>query len=660
MAVFDSQNRWFKNKIGPIEKGQSLHLKLRLEKEGTIQEVKLVLFRLGTHKELKIPMKKLAEEEAFIYSVECSFRQTATYDYYFEFIKNQKKYFVRRNWGDFKGKVTTDLKNLPWRLTVYEEIKTHPLMKKGIMYQIFPDRFWKGETEAELPKDRIYREWGELPYYDNRISQDFFGGNSNGIAEKLDYLKKLYVKAIYSNPIEWSSKNHRYAAIDYKQIDPVFGTEEEFIELIELLHRNGMIFIKDSVLNHVGSDSIYFDKEDKLGTNGAYNHENSPYRDWFYFYQNENGQKDYADWWGDKGLPKLNYSSESLNEYIFGKDGVIRYWFKKWKIDGVREDVADELSNGSREKIYEIAKEETGDKVIVIPEVWEDASCKYAYDVFMEYLQGRQATSTMNYPIRDTLLPYIRYGGDWAVQFKNVSLEIFRENYPKEVANSLMNFLSTHDTVRAITKLAGPEKDDHSRQWQAEHNTLSSADYRIGRERLLVAYTNLFFLPGIPSIYYGDEVGMQGMADPFCRACFPWDRIDKITLRTIRRLCKSYTKESESSDFLSEAEYDVPIAEERLLVYERKLENKALYVCSNFGDEAVDITKLFTEVVFNGDQSEEIVREPEIIFQVKQKKKDNVVKTYTEKVVGDGEEKEVERKKIILSARDAIVFVRWL
>ena len=287
MAVFDSQNRWFKNKIGPIEKGQSLHLKLRLEKEGTIQEVKLVLFRLGTHKELKIPMKKLAEEEAFIYSVECSFMQTATYDYYFEFIKNQKKYFVRRNWGDFKGKVTTDLKNLPWRLTVYEEIKTHPLMKKGIMYQIFPDRFWKGETKAELPKDRIYREWGELPYYDNRISQDFFGGNSNGIAEKLDYLKKLYVKAIYSNPIEWSSKNHRYAAIDYKQIDPVFGTEDEFIELIELLHRNGMIFIKDSVLNHVGSDSIYFDKEDKLGTNGAYNHENSPYRDWFYFYQNE-------------------------------------------------------------------------------------------------------------------------------------------------------------------------------------------------------------------------------------------------------------------------------------------------------------------------------------------------------------------------------------
>ena len=660
MAVFDSQNYWFKSKIGPVEKGQPLHFEIRLEKEGDVQEARLILFRLGTHREIKVPMKKLAEEEAIIYSVECYFRQEATYEYYFEFIKDNKQYFVRRNWGSFEGKVTTDLNNLPWRLTVHRAIKTHPLMKKGIMYQIFPDRFWKGETKSELPKDRIYREWGELPYYDNRISQDFFKGNFNVIAEKLDYLKKLCIKVIYSNPIEYSSKNHRYAAIDYKQIDPVLGTKEELVNLMDLLHENGIIFIKDSVLNHVGSDSIYLDREDKLGTNGAYNHEDSPYKDWFYFYQNDKGEKDYADWWGDKSLAKLNYSSESLNSYMFGADGAVSFWFREWKIDGIREDVADELSNESRRKIYEIAKKEKGDKVVVIVEVWEDASCKYAYDVYMEYLQGEQTTSTMNYPIRDTLLPYIRYGGDWAVKFKNVSTEIFRENYPKEIANSLMNFLSTHDTVRAITKLAGPEKDDHSREWQAEHNTLSSADYRLGRERLLVAYTNLFFLPGIPSIYYGDEVGMQGMADPFCRACFPWDRIDKITLRTMKRLCRSYTKESASSDFLSEAEYNVQIAEERFLLYERKLGNKALYVCSNFGDEAMDITKLFTETIFNGDKSEEIVREPEIIFQVKQKKKDNVVKTYTERFFADGEEKEVERKKIILSARDAIVFVRWL
>lgn len=643
MAVFDSQNLWFKSKIGPIEKGQ-LQLKIKLEKRGNLRDVNLILFKLGEQKELKIPMKILAEENgAIIYSIECSFEEEATYEYFFEFLKDDKKYYVRRFWGSFEGQVTSDLNNLPWRLTVYEKIKTHPTMKKGIMYQIFPDRFRKGETESKLPEDRIYRKWGEMPYYDKRISTDFFGGNFNGIADVIEYLKKLKVSAIYSNPIVQSSKNHRYATMDYKKVDPVLGTEEEFKNLINKLHKNGMLFILDGVFNHVGSDSIYFDKENQHGTNGAYQSENSPFRGWFYF--NKENPTEYADWWGDQSIPKLNYSSESLREYILGKEGVLRYWYQVWNIDGVREDVADELQNEVREEMYQISVEERGDKAVVIPEVWEDASCKWAYSTFMEYMQGKQATSVMNYPIRDLILPYIRYGGDWAIKFKNTCLEIFKENYPKEVAYSVMNFLSTHDTVRAITKLVGPEKDDHSRQWQTEHNILSKEEYILGRSRLLLAYTAIFFLPGIPSIYYGDEVGMQGMADPFCRACFPWDRMDKKILKPMRRLCATRFKKQK---LLAEAEFDILVCQSDFLLYERTLSCKKLRVCLNFSTEEKDITSLFAETKVNGETAEEVVKQPKIIFQIKRKQKDNAVRTYTE----NGQEK----KKIVLSGLNAIVY----
>ena len=206
MAVFDSQNCWFKSKIGPIEVGQ-LQFKIRLEKNECINNVRLVLCKVGMPGIEKIPMKKLAEEnEAIIYIVNCDFKQPATYEYYFEFQKNDKQYYVRRKWFCFEGQVTSEVNNFPWRLTVFEKIITNPKMKTGIMYQIFPDRFYKGKTQSNLPQDRMYRKWGELPYYDQRISSDFFEGNFSGMEEKIGYLKKLHVTTVYSNPICYSSK----------------------------------------------------------------------------------------------------------------------------------------------------------------------------------------------------------------------------------------------------------------------------------------------------------------------------------------------------------------------------------------------------------------------------------------------------------------------
>ena len=453
-------------------------------------------------------------------------------------------------------------------------------------------------------------------------------------------MKNLHVNVVYSNPICESSKNHRYAAIDYKKLDPVLGTEEEFEQLIEAYHKAGILFVMDVVLNHVGSDSVYFDRYNEHGTDGAFQSATSKFRNWFFI--DPNDRTNYSCWWGDPSLAKLNYGSEELRNYILGEDGVIRYWYRKWKIDGIRQDVADELPNGPRERMFEISDEERGDNKIIIPEVWEDLSQKWAYGVFMEYAQGKQATSVMNYPVKDTILPYVRYGGDyWASQFKKVCNEIFKENYPREIAYSVMNFLSTHDTVRAITKLAGPEVDNNSREWQVANNFLSQKDYLLGRARLMLAYVAIFFLPGIPSIYYGDEIGMQGMKDPFCRACFTWNHIDKKILRFFKRLCATrYGK----SDFLAEAEFNILVCEGDFLVYERSLEDKKLRVFLNFSENEKDITKLFEEYEMEECSGRDIVEEPNIIFHIRTKQKDTVVRQDSN-----------GNKRIVLSGYNGIV-----
>lgn len=655
MTVFDSQNLLFKKPTGPVRlekvdgktKEGGLYLKIQLEGKRNVQMAWLVLDQMVNmeKKSSYVLMKKIADEiGGSIFEVNMFFSKTATYEYYFKFLDESGEHYVRRKNGTFEGFITNHVEEMPWLLTVYKAINSSKAMKSGIMYQIFPDRFRKGETKSTLPENRWYRNWGEMPCYVNgeekAISTDFFGGNFVGMKDSIGYLKNLHVNVVYSNPICESSKNHRYAAIDYKKLDPVLGTEEEFDQLIEAYHKAGILFVMDVVLNHVGSDSVYFDRYNEHDSDGAFQSVTSKFRNWFFI--DPNDRTNYSCWWGDPSLAKLNYGSEELKDYILGEDGVIHYWYRKWKIDGIRQDVADELPNGPRERMFEISDEERGDNKIIIPEVWEDLSQKWAYGVFMEYAQGKQSTSVMNYPVKDTILPYVRYGGDyWASQFKKVCNEIFKENYPREIAYSVMNFLSTHDTVRAITKLAGPEVDNNSREWQANNNFLSKKDYLLGRARLMLAYVAIFFLPGIPSIYYGDETGMEGMKDPFCRACFTWDHIDKKILRFFKRLCATrYGK----SDFLAEAEFDIVVCEGSFLVYERTLDDKKLRVFLNFSGNEKDITELFEKYEMEDSSARGLVEEPNIIFQIRTKQKDDVVRQDSN-----------GKKRIILSGYNGIV-----
>lgn len=588
-TIFNSLNKNFKFPTGPLPKNKILTLRIKLDKKLNPSDVQFVLYEYCASWNLHtFPMEYEASDNSNIYfKVEISNLDVNIYRYYFSFVTYGKRKFLKICEDSWEAYISDNPVTRDWQLTVYEPMNTHPNMKNGIMYQIFPDRFCKSGEITNLPPDRIYRNWGELPYYTNdTIGKDFFDGDLKGIIKKLDYLKKLHISILYLNPIWESQSNHRYNTGSYEIVDPVLGNMDILKELVKKAHANGMIVILDAVLNHTGSDSIYFNKYNRYPTEGAYNSNNSLFYNWFYFHNNN--KDNYDSWWGFETLPKVNQNNPDFIEYIFGIGGVIDKWYDTG-IDGLRLDVADELENSTLVKIYE-ASARNRDSIVIIGEVWDNASNKCNYGHRMNYFLGHELTSVMNYPVKDSLLAYVRYGGHWAYNLKKVLLSIFIEDYPTEIAHSLMNFLSSHDTVRAITKLAGKEVDNHDRSWQVANDNLTRDEYILGRKRLMLSFLLLYLFPGVPSIFYGDEIGIAGQKDPFCRKCFAWNHIDKKLLHFMRGLGKF---RSSISDFLSTASFDVCEIDDSKCIYSRYSNDKILFVFANRSDSEIliDIPK---------------------------------------------------------------------
>ncbi len=617
--IYDSQIKTYKSITGPVKRGTPLNMEIHIPKTEKPVNVFANVGKLGGNGvvvQFEITTKEECEEYIRYKIVDLGVNEIGTYQYYFSFINsdNKKRYIKRFDENTYEGCIRDNEDGPTWQMVIYDPIVQNKHLQGGIIYQIFPDRFFKGKIEENsLPRNRVYRKWGEVPFYDNDVGKDFFGGNFAGIVEKIPYLKELGVTAIYCNPVCLSSSNHRYDATNYLAFDPVLGNEEDFKHMIKKLHENDIIFILDGVFNHVGADSIYFDRYNEHYTNGAYKHADSPYRDWFHFYENDPTK--YECWWGFETLPRLMHrNSESLSRYLFGEKGVLKTWYS-YGIDGLRLDVADELPNETLKEIFRISKEAKGDDAIVLLEVWDDASNKWDYGHLMEFVYGHEATSIMNYPIRDTLLPYIRYGGEYAQKFNNACYEIFKENYPPEIVSGLMNFVSTHDTQRGITKLAGPEIGQNGRHWQFENNKLTPEEAEVGAKLLKLAYLTLYFLPGCPSIYYGDEIGMQGMKDPFNRACFEWDNMKEDILSDFVNLGKIRT---EYKDFLADADFDIIECIDRFLLFKRTKNGKSLYICFNSSTEYMDITekvdKYIKKVSYHLNDEENMYQEDKIIL----------------------------------------------
>ena len=405
------------------------------------------------------------------------------------------------------------------------------------MYQIFPDRFCYSATPHEnVPADRIvHTDWFETPYYrpDERgiiRNNDFFAGDLKGIEQKLPYLEELGVTCIYLNPIFESHENHRYSTACYEHIDPMLGTDEDFEHLCAEAKKHGIDIILDGVFSHTGADSIYFNKFGRYGQHeGAYNDPDSRYRNWYCF---SRYPIEYESWWGITTLPNVNENNPDYTNYICGDGGILQKWIDKGA-RGWRLDVADELPDEFLDNLNKAVKAKGDDKVIY-GEVWEDASNKESYGVRRRYLIGGQLDSVMNYPFKEAIINYVKYSDP--VPFRDGIMTIL-EHYPKPSADMLMNFLSTHDTERILTRLAGEDVGWHDREWQAERY-LTPEQYMYGISLLKCAMVLQFFLPGVPCIYYGDEAGLEGYKDPFNRRCYPWGKENLNLIEFTKELAK--------------------------------------------------------------------------------------------------------------------------
>ena len=414
----------------------------------------------------------------------------------------------------------------PWQMTVYRESRSPKWFGAGVTYQIFPDRVCRlkmPDPEGLIGNRWVHENWDDVPEWrpdpDGEIrNRDFFGGSLAGVTSKLDDLAALGVTTLYFCPIFESASNHRYNTADYRTIDPMLGTEEDFKTLCAEAKARGMRVILDGVFNHTGSKSLYFNADGFYPTVGAAQNPTSPYYDWFSFHP---WPDDYDAWWGIKTLPAVREDCPSYVDYIIeNEDSIIRHWLKAGA-SGWRLDVADELPDWFIEKIRAVMDEAAPDSLLM-GEVWEDASTKVAYSQRRKYLLGSELHGVMNYPFRTALLAYLKGGN--ADDFRD-AMETLRENYPHDAFYSAMNFLGTHDTPRILTML-GADQVPQSKDERAAFR-LSPEQRKKGLALVRLAALILFTFPGSPTVYYGDEAGMEGCEDPFNRGAYPWGHEDK-------------------------------------------------------------------------------------------------------------------------------------
>ena len=417
-----------------------------------------------------------------------------------------------------------------FQITVYEPRETQPTWwQNGVCYQVFPDRFARGadweERAATLkkprkgPKRKLVKNWSEAPSYkrkkDGSIAQwDFYGGTLEGVREKLGYLEELGVTCIYLNPIFEAASNHRYDTADFLKIDPALGDTESFTRLCDEAHARGMHVILDGVFNHTGRDSRYFNAFGNYPEVGAAQSEKSPYRSWYKL--KDDGS--YSSWWGIADLPDVEETDPSYQEFICGENGVLRTWMRAGA-DGWRLDVADELPDSFIVKIKEAVLAEKPDG-LVIGEVWEDATTKYAYDELRQYFQGAELDGVMNYPFRAGLLDYLT-GEATAPEFARTLAQL-GEHYPREALASCMNLIGSHDRERVLTVLGGAPAADELTDEECAERRLTDNERSLAVSRYWVASLIQMCMPGVPSIYYGDEAGLEGYRDPYNRATYPW------------------------------------------------------------------------------------------------------------------------------------------
>lgn len=605
---FNSRKIECKSPYGAVKCGEKLSLHFPIASWVSVDKM-FVFIRLG---DVSTPVEMHFEksENGFsVYTADYVFDAAGIYYYRFEMRNRDGVWYYGR--GENGESVCGE--NLPeWQLTVYKSsYKTPDFAKGNIIYHIFVDRFNRADGVKTKRKYRLHESFSESPevvsadgkYY----ADDFFGGNFNGIREKLDYLEELGVGIIYLSPIFKAYSNHRYDTGDYLKVDELLGTEDDFKRLLDAAHEKGMKIILDGVFNHSGADSLYFNKFGTYDSLGAYQSKSSPYYDWYYF---KKFPDEYACWWGCDNVPDLNKSNKDYRALVFGKNGVVEKW-QKLGADGWRLDVVDELPidfvNLLIKKIKSVNKD-----ALVIGEVWEDASTKVSYGELRPYFLGDQLDGTMNYPFMNAIIAYVRDGDE---KFFKDTVQSILENYPKETVYCLMNSLGTHDTVRIINALS----DVRAHGWSKTHKLgykLPDSEYEKAKKKLYLASVLQFTLPGIPSIFYGDEAGLQGFDDPINRRPYPWGGEDKEILDHYKKLgrIRRENRAVFSGGFNMRDENG-------LVAYERAGGDDEILIAVNAGadDKTLIINKEYTSL-YNNKEYKDVVDVPGGSFVILKKK----------------------------------------
>jgi glycosidase len=499
----------------------------------------------------RIPMTPQSRGMGTGFTARYKFAETGVYGYWFELETAQGRYALQNNkdaiyWTREKGSMgEATVEKLPanlnrvrrYRQTIHAADFQVPSWARDVVYYyVFPERFRNGDKANDprpgggRPQDRYqdrdverHARWNELPYKpgtgdgsDSLYNNDFFGGDLAGLIDKLDYIQSLGANALYLTPVFRAPSNHKYDAADYRQIDPAFGSNEDFVRLCAEAAKRGIRVIPDTSLNHVGADSPYFNRFGNFPAGGAFDNGKinpaSPYASWFKFKPDEKDpDQQYQGWVGVKDLPEIDKSSPSFRAYAYGNaDSVTKVWLDRGAA-GWRMDVAPWVPDDFWREWRQAVKAKKPD-ALTVAETWFDSS---------KYFLGDMFDSTMNYIFRNAVLDYAagKSGRQMAA-----NLELMREAYPPQAFSALMNLLSSHDQPRAL------------------HHFGEDQDRALAKRRLRLAVFFQMTYPGAPTIYYGDEVGVGGGDDPYNRAPYPWadegGQPDEALLAEFKRLVK--------------------------------------------------------------------------------------------------------------------------
>jgi glycosidase len=643
-------NTWdtaFRSPFGAVKAGETVKLRLQAKK-GDLTGAKVQLKNYNTGNTVMVDMEyagwmdqKGKEVEFWEADVKPDVKGVYGYKFIARDGEGQKEYGEDVQEG---GKGTASDSNASlFQLTVYDpSFKTPDWMKEAVVYQIFPDRFNNGNKKNDEAKKNArgsepieQQDWNDLVdnprlegtegYKGDAIfSNDFFGGDIAGIQKKLDYIQSLGVNTLYLNPIAEAASNHKYDAADYKNVDPMFGSPEEFVAFTKELKKRKMHLILDGVFNHVGDDSIYFDRYSKYPTVGAYEYWSaiydlvnkgvsevdakkqvkdkfiaegqtfSPYgfENWFNI-QNEkvDGVYKYQCWWGYDSLPEIksvpgeavDYSSElnnkSFADYImYDKDSVAKSWIKNGS-SGWRLDVANEVDPEFWREFRKELKTGKKDDPLILGEIWDDAS---------EYFLGDLYDSVMNYRFRGAMIDYLKSGN--AEGAENQLNAVF-EDYPKEAFYSLMNLMGSHDTARASFVL-GNGTDSFERA-EFDNNYIP----KLGIQRLKLAAILQMGYAGAPTIYYGDEAGVTGSKDPDDRRTYPWGNENKDLIKHYQTIGKV---RNDFHDLFSYGDLKHLYAKGDVLAFSRSDKKNVAIVLTNRGKEDKTVELNVEDLLING------------------------------------------------------------